>query len=529
MTLRTIAGLALQGLWRQRVRTALTLIGVLVGTCALAFSLALGFGLRKFIDHQFKGRDDFWRVVVTISEPVPDPKDVPAEKAAVKGEMSEARRERLREALIDRFVQTHYKKGPLALTPDKIAAIAALPDVVEVRTFRSSEGRMTAGGAARPAIANTISGRLMDLQPRLLAGRLPENGAKEVVITELLLYDLGRHDDADLQRILGTPVVLTIGGVRNAPPLALARALLGRIPGDEMTAAQSAILEKLAIELPKRIDSFDLTPVERAELKRFLGEKRDPEEVRPFESGATATDTFTVCGVVRIVTRDERKKRTPLEAWELIRGDAFLSQSVGDQLFTRLPWAKDEAVNSADVRVRPGGDLPATVSAIDAMGFRTISGAKWFASAKREVTLIAGGLNLFAMIALLVAAIGITNTLVTSVVERTKEIGILRAVGATRAQVLGLFLLEGSLIGLAGSLLGLASARALAVPADRWVWGMIEKIADEDRLLGTTVFEFPVWLYFASIAFAVVVTTVAAYYPARRAASIHPIEALRYE
>src|SRR5262249_46377546 len=65
-----------------------------------------------------------------------------------------------------------------------------------------------------------------------------------------------------------------------------------------------------------------------------------------------------------------------------------------------------------------------------------------------------------------VAGIGITNTLVTSVVERTGEIGILRAVGATRAQIMGFFLAEGAFIGLLGSALGLGLARGLAVPAD---------------------------------------------------------------
>src|SRR6476620_8952471 len=99
MTLYELARQALHGLWRQKVRTALTLVGVTVGTCALAFSLALGFGLRTFVDHQFQGRDDFWRVVVTVTEPPPDPKDVPAEKAAVLGEMSDERRDRLRDAL----------------------------------------------------------------------------------------------------------------------------------------------------------------------------------------------------------------------------------------------------------------------------------------------------------------------------------------------------------------------------------------------------------------------------------------------
>jgi putative ABC transport system permease protein len=57
---------------------------------------------------------------------------------------------------------------------------------------------------------------------------------------------------------------------------------------------------------------------------------------------------------------------------------------------------------------------------------------------------------------------------------------------------------------------------------------MIKKLEEGDRLIGSTVFVFPVWLYFASVAFAVVVTTVAAYYPATRAARVHPIEALRY-
>jgi putative ABC transport system permease protein len=354
------------------------------------------------------------------------------------------------------------------------------------------------------------------------------NGAKEVAITELVLYDLGWHNDADLERILGQSVTVTVGGVQNAPPLALARVLLGRLPGDELTTAQAAILEKLVTEIPRRLDSFQLTPGERAELGRLLNAKRESDDERPFNSGITGSDSFRVSGVVRIVTREERKKRTPLEAWELINGGAFLPPAAGDELFGQLPWVKDAAVGSADVRVRPGGDLPGTVAAIDAMGFRTISGAKWFASAKREVTLIAGGLNLFAMIALLVAAIGITNTLVTSVVERTREIGILRAVGATRTQILGLFLLEGTIIGLAGSLLGLGLARGLAVPADRWVWGMIKKLEEGDRLIGSTVFVFPVWLYFASVMFAVLVTTAAAYYPATRAARVHPIEALRY-
>ncbi len=145
-----LARFAIGGLWRQKVRTALTLIGVTVGTCALVFSLSLGFGLRAFIDNEFKSRDDFWRLIVHVEDPPPDTIEVPSDKAIVKGDMSETRRQRIREALVDRYLATRPRKPRIPLTPDKIAAIAALPDVAEVRTFRNSEARVMAAGAAKP-------------------------------------------------------------------------------------------------------------------------------------------------------------------------------------------------------------------------------------------------------------------------------------------------------------------------------------------------------------------------------------------
>ena len=82
----------------------------------------------------------------------------------------------------------------------------------------------------------------------------------------------------------------------------------------------------------------------------------------------------------------------------------------GERHCGKLPRVRDCSFNRADVRVRPGGDLPGTVEAGEAMGYRTHSVAKWSAAAKREATLIAARLNLFAFIALLVAGTGITNT-----------------------------------------------------------------------------------------------------------------------
>ena len=325
MTTRELTRFALGGLWRQKVRTILTLIGVTVGTCALAFSLSLGFGLRAFIVNEFQSRDEFWRINVMVGDPPTEAKDAPRDKVEVRGNVSEERKKRLEEALVERFLASRPRKAPVPLTREKLEEIQALPDVLEVRTYRVADGLLSVEGGPKAARVEATLGALADLKPRLIAGQLPaSDDAKEVVVTELALYDLGLGDDADLERAIGKQVRLEIGGVRNAQPLALARALTGRLPGEDITPAQRAVLEKLTDQLPKKLAAFDLTSAERLELKRLLDAKSDPDEERPWESGATATDTYRICGVVRIMTKEDRKKAGPLHSWQMTETDVFL-------------------------------------------------------------------------------------------------------------------------------------------------------------------------------------------------------------
>jgi putative ABC transport system permease protein len=348
-------------------------------------------------------------------------------------------------------------------------------------------------------------------------------------VSEFTLYELGIDSDSGFEAALGRTVSIDVGVVRNAQPMALARALTGRFPGDDLSRSQAFALHRLTEQLPGSLDKFDLSPAERAALKTLLDKKPDSNEQRRPDSGKFVSGEFHLVGIVRYPTKEERKKTDPLSPWEFRDGTVFLPSGSGEDLFRQLPWLNVQGFYQAEVWVKPGGDMPGTVNEIEAMGFQTMSALKWFASAKKEVTLIAGGLNLFAFIALFVAGIGITNTLVTSVVERTREIGILKAVGATRGQILGIFLTEGAAIGLLGSTLGLVLARLLVIPADGWVHRMIEGQMMGQKMLTETIFVFPWWLWAGAMGFAVVVTTAAAYYPALRAARIDPILALRYE
>ena len=119
----------------------------------------------------------------------------------------------------------------------------------------------------------------------------------------------------------------------------------------------------------------------------------------------------------------------------------------------------------------------------------------------------------------LVVAIGVASVLMVAVVQKTREIGILRAMGTSRRRVLRVFLLQGAIIGLIGSVLGCALGYGLA----RFMSGILTS-ADGTRLFTAQV-DLPLYLY--TTVGAIVLGVVAAMLPARRAARLDPAQAIR--
>ena len=132
-----------------------------------------------------------------------------------------------------------------------------------------------------------------------------------------------------------------------------------------------------------------------------------------------------------------------------------------------------------------------------------------------------------AAVALLVSALGIANTMLMSVLERTREIGVMKAVGADNRHLLVMFLIEGALIGFVGGVFGLLLAWAASYPGDAWIQDMV--LRDMKLDLKHSIFAFPPWLIVAVLTLPVVVTTLAAVHPALHAARIDPVKALRHE
>lgn len=126
-----------------------------------------------------------------------------------------------------------------------------------------------------------------------------------------------------------------------------------------------------------------------------------------------------------------------------------------------------------------------------------------------------------ATISLLVGSIGIANTMFTSVLERTKEIGTMKAVGARNSDILLIFLIESGLIGLVGGIIGVGLGFLIAKSIE--IIGV--------RTLNTTLLQAatPAYLIIGCLAFAFLVGALSGVIPARRAALLRPVDALRYE
>ena len=120
-----------------------------------------------------------------------------------------------------------------------------------------------------------------------------------------------------------------------------------------------------------------------------------------------------------------------------------------------------------------------------------------------------------AAVSLFIGGIGITNVMIIAVTERTREIGVRMAIGASRRTVLRQFLLESAFLSTAGGILGIAVASGLGLLVSLLAPGL------------STV--PPLWIVAAGLLAAVATGIVAGYWPARRAAALDPVEALRYE
>lgn len=183
-----------------------------------------------------------------------------------------------------------------------------------------------------------------------------------------------------------------------------------------------------------------------------------------------------------------------------------------------------EGHGQAVVRVRGPRDLLPAKERIEAMGFVASTLVEEVEEMRRYFVLLDAVLAAVGATALLIAGLGIVNTLLVAVLERTREIGLLKALGATDGDVRSLFLSEALLVGFLGGLAGLLLGRVVALG----IFVLVNRYARGQGVeYDVAVFAFPLWLHLGALAFATGASALAGLFPAARAARTDPVEALR--
>jgi len=177
------------------------------------------------------------------------------------------------------------------------------------------------------------------------------------------------------------------------------------------------------------------------------------------------------------------------------------------------------------VRVKDPSKVQGVQDAIGKMGFRTFSILDATKSLRRFFTVLDVFLGIFGSLALAVATLAIINTLVMAVLERRREIGVMKAIGASDADVKKLFFTEAGAMGFFGGLLGIALGFLIGKAINIGTGFYLQR----HQLPAEPVWILPPWLIGAAIAFSIVVSLLAGLYPASRAAQLDPVQTLKYE
>jgi putative ABC transport system permease protein len=180
---------------------------------------------------------------------------------------------------------------------------------------------------------------------------------------------------------------------------------------------------------------------------------------------------------------------------------------------------------SLSVRVTNPNQVPAVEDAIKKLGFNAFSIVDATRSMRQFFAVLDGFLAIFGSLALAVASIGIVNTLVMAILERRREIGIMKALGASDADVRGLFFAEAGAMGLVGGAVGVTLGWAIG----RLINFGTNIYLERQHFPSAQIWSVPLWLVLGAIAFSIVVSLISGLYPASRAARLDPVQALRYE
>jgi putative ABC transport system permease protein len=459
--------LALRNLRESVLRNSLTTVGISVGVASLVAMLSLGIGLQQLASRRLVRSGLFDTVVVSSRREM---RGMGREQERTGPAPGESR-------VLDEPARTEIEHLPNVSEayPDirfvtelryddkpHLTMISALPESAKSNdAFEGMQGRFFSSGTAAEAI-------LQKSFAEELLGKTPPLGAPEPSVADLA------------KPLLGKDLTMRYAQRQAAP------------------ASPTASPANQASDANLVGDAYSV--VSREQKLRIVGvSDLDPESMR----GPMRARVFL-----------------PLKLAEGLH-----VMQPGDLREISHAASGQPVYSSVSVRVKNPSQVQGVEDAIKKMGFNTFSILDATRSLRQFFAILDLFLGIFGSLALAVASIGIVNTLVMAILERRREIGIMKAIGASDGDVKSLFFAEAGAMGVLGGIVGVVLG---------WAIGQVINFGTNIYLRRESLppehfWAVPWWLVAAAIVFAFIVSLVSGLYPAGRAARLDPVQALRYE
>jgi putative ABC transport system permease protein len=455
------AELALRNLRESFLRNSLTTIGISVGVASLVAMLSLGIGLQQLAARRLQKSGLFDTVVVTS-------------RRDFRGFNRDQERNGPSPAESPALDETHRQK--MEQLPNVLEAYPDIRLITQLRYEGKQHLTMVAGlpfsaksndafdGMAGTFFTSETAAEVVVQKSfaEELVGRTPKTGEDEVKVSEL------------------------------GPPL------LGK---------------ELIMRYAEKTSAVDTDP---------SGSTSPPQAAYSVISREQRLKIVGICDLDPDSMRGQARARVflPLTLAESLHMmQASSSRDSGDAVTGQPTYSNVSVRVSSPKYVQPIED------SIKKMGFNTFSIIDATKSLRQFFAVLDLFLGIFGSLALAVASIGIVNTLVMAILERRREIGIMKAIGASDSDVKGLFFAEAGAMGALGGILGVVLG---------WLIGHVINFGTNiylkrQQFPPENIWTVPWWLVAGAIAFAITVSLLSGLYPASRAAKLDPVQALRYE
>src|SRR5215212_9193911 len=477
MSFLDILHLALRNLRQAKLRAILTTMGVIVGVAVIVTMVSFGLGLQSNLLARFKALDLFNEIQV-FGQGLSSLAGM--DRSAARDEGERRQRSRTATRILD-------DAGVKEITA--IPGVAYVEPSVNFPAYVRSNGKLLTqyvGGANIPNAATRFQ--------HFAAGKqISSATADEAVVSERFVREFGYDKPAD----------------------AIGKTLELLAPPDEKDDAEE-------------------------ETPNFFGIPLDDPGLDESSAGIQ-TRRFTIAGVLSEIKEGAGQGGlrgllpgagiyVPLQiahSWSIQhRGPLSQVALALARQGGNLAAGQTEGYEVAVVRVADPARLTEVRTKITELGFGSFSIVDEIDQIRTVFLIIDSVLGLLGGISLLVASFGIANTMIMSILERTREIGIMKAIGAEDREIKLIFFVEAAVIGVLGGILGVLIAWGIDALANRIAYRFVLKPQGASFI---DFFSLPVYLWVGAVLFALVVSILAALYPASRAARIDPVRALRHD